>query len=73
MKDVPPAFGMTRNVMLQAVLFDLQCVVEGSIQLLNSHFYGALQNFIPLKTIKMETLFSCGGFSFINTSIPKKI
>lgn len=37
-KEVPPAFGMTGDVMLQAVLFDLQHVVEGSIQLLNSYF-----------------------------------
>lgn len=46
--SIPPAFGMTGNVMLEAVLFNLQHVVEGSIQLLNSHFYGALYKYIPI-------------------------
>lgn len=54
MKDEPPAFGMTGDVMLEAVLFNLQRVVEGSVQLLDSHFDGALRRWIIRNTSKMN-------------------
>ena len=40
---VPAALGVTGDIVFQAVLLDLQRVVEGSIQLLHCHFDRALQ------------------------------
>lgn len=40
---VPAALGVTGDVVFQAVLLDLQRVVEGPIQLLHRHFDRALQ------------------------------
>ena len=38
----PSALGVARYIMLQAVLLNLQGVVEGAIQFLYRHFNGAL-------------------------------
>lgn len=45
---VPSALGVTGDVMFQAVLLDLQRVVEGSIQLLHGHFDGTLNGNIHM-------------------------
>lgn len=39
----PSALGVTGDVVFQAVLLNLQCVVEGSVQLLHSHLDRTLQ------------------------------
>lgn len=43
---VPSALGVTGDVVFEAVLLDLQHVVEGSIQLLYRHFDGTLQGYV---------------------------
>lgn len=57
---LPPAFGVTGDVMFQAVLFDLQHVVKGSVQFLHSHFNGALNKYIY--TLNIFHLIKCHYF-----------
>lgn len=49
---LPSTLGVARNVVLEAVLFDLQRVLEGAVQLLHRHLDGALRH----NTVSVENV-----------------